>query len=238
MQSIPPSKRTKVYNYDYITTFQAVLSYCNDVSFAVTMADKDLGIINTDFKENEGTSKFFFGNFRAKLNFYLKKQSESSIQVIINASGERQGAFGSWTQSTMTEQQAIELYQQIFSGIDKQLRQNSNSTSPETSNNLPLQGDDAEFNSFTLELKSEEPTTLFGGRVSLTYFNAFSGKSKLSGKGVWGFSKYRDGKYDSIEINISKGETVYLQTDETIIFEIFVEQERYNSITLVFKKLL
>jgi hypothetical protein len=121
MQTIDISKRTRKFNADYLSTFKAVAGYCNERGFAITMADKDLGLLNTDYKENDGTTKFFFGNYRSKLNFSMKMVSENETQVIVNASAEKQGAFGSWTQTTMSEDQAIELFKKIFTGIQSQL---------------------------------------------------------------------------------------------------------------------
>ena len=77
MQSIDISKRSRKFNADYLSTFKAIAGYCNDRGFAITMADKDLGLLNTDYKENDGTAKFFFGNYRSKLNFSMKKISEN-----------------------------------------------------------------------------------------------------------------------------------------------------------------
>lgn len=236
MQSIPSSKRTKVFNTDYLTTFKAVISYCNDRSFAITMADKDLGIVNTDFKENEGTSKFFFGNYRSKLNFSIRQLSESTTQVLINASAEKQGAFGTWTQTTMTENQATDLYHQIFSGIGNNLPGFRGKPKSENDKNSLSNEVNTEISSFTLVLKSDEPKTIFSGRASLTYISSYSGKSTLYGKGIWGFSQSKSGTFSDSSIKLSKGESFYVQVDENTVFEITVVQEIYSIITLNFTK--
>lgn len=120
-QTIDVSLRTNVFQADYLTTFKAVVDYCNDGGFAIVMADKELGILNTDYKESGGASSFFFGNSRAKINFSLKKVSETETKVIVTISGEKQGAFGSWTQATMTEGEAKGYYQSVFEGVQARL---------------------------------------------------------------------------------------------------------------------
>ena len=121
MQTIDVSNRQHTYDKAYLDVFRAAVDYCNQESFAITQMDKELGVINTDFKENDGTSKFFLGNRRVKLNFSLRSINETSTKVIAIISAEEQGAFGSWEQTTMTEGEAIDYYNKVFDGIQHML---------------------------------------------------------------------------------------------------------------------
>lgn len=121
MQSISVQNRTHVYNASYINTFKAAIDYCNEKSFAILQADKDLGIINTDYKEADGASAFFFGNKRVKINLSLKDIASDSTQIIAIISAQNAGAFGSWQQATMSESQAADYYNMLFTGIENQL---------------------------------------------------------------------------------------------------------------------
>lgn len=117
VQSLDSSVRTYTYERDYNSVLKAIVTYCNEKAFPITSVDKELGIINTDYKENEGTAKFLFGNSRAKMNFSITKQQESKTKVLLNLSIEKQGAFGSWSQATMTEGQAADYYKTVFKNI-------------------------------------------------------------------------------------------------------------------------
>lgn len=125
MQSIDVNKRTRVFNADYKTVFKAVVGYCNERSFAIIMADKDLGIVNTDWKENSGVSKFFTGNKRAKINFGLKETADGKgTRVVLTVSAQSQGMFGTYQEATMTEGQAVDAFNAIFDSIQGQIGSN------------------------------------------------------------------------------------------------------------------
>jgi hypothetical protein len=125
MQSIDVNKRSRVYQAEYITVFKAVIGYCEEKAFAIIMADKDLGIINTDWKENSGVSKFFIGNKRVKINFSLKEiVSGKETRVVLTISAQEQGLFGTYQESTMTESQAVDAYNTVFGRIQQQISSN------------------------------------------------------------------------------------------------------------------
>lgn len=120
MQTINVENRSRIYNADYNKVLKAILSYCNEYSFPITYVNENLGIINTDYKENAGASKIL-GNYRYKLNYNISKIDDNKTKVVINANYEVQGAFGTWTQSNMSENQAKELYETLLNRINERL---------------------------------------------------------------------------------------------------------------------
>ena len=122
MQTIDVSHRTHIYQSSYQNVLKAVVDYCNEKSFAITSIDKELGIINTDYKENDGTSKFLMGGFRMKINFSISKIDSMNTKMLLNISYENQGKYGSWSQATLGEDKAIEGYEGVFKLIDEKLK--------------------------------------------------------------------------------------------------------------------
>jgi hypothetical protein len=120
MQTLNVSDRQHTFNAPYMKVFRAALNYCSEESFAVLLADKELGIINTDYKE-AAVTEIFFGKSRAKINFTIKKIDSTETNIILIVSAEEQGDYGNWSQMTLTEGQAKDYYQKIFEGIESKL---------------------------------------------------------------------------------------------------------------------
>ena len=243
MQTIPPEQRSRTFRSDYQSTFAAVVNYCNDRAFAITMVDKDLGIINTDYKENDATSRFFLGNYRSKLNVSITKSDPTSTRVLVTASVQKQAAFGSWTQSTMLEQDAVSLYQQIFSGIESHLQYTTPgvpNTNVNTAKTSPVQQPTIDRSdssgTFTINLLSEKPQVILGGRVSLVYHFNSSGISTLSAKGIWGFATFSTGPFDNSSFSFLLNDTFYMQTDESNLYKISVVEENQNDLVIIINK--
>ena len=123
MQSIPPEQRTHFFEANYNQTFKAIVSYCNDKGFPIVMVDKDLGIINTDWKMNDGVSKFLVGDQKLKINFAVSevKHSEDSTRVMAIVSAVKSGAFGRESSITMTKGRAKDYYDIIYKGIEERI---------------------------------------------------------------------------------------------------------------------
>lgn len=112
------STRTRIYQADFKTVLKAVLAYCQEQSFAVLSVDKDLGIVNTDWKSAGG----LLLHRRIKINFVLKDQ-ESATKVVLTISEERQNnpVSGNYETYTMNDKEANKAYQDILDGIQKQI---------------------------------------------------------------------------------------------------------------------
>ena len=121
---LDPSVRTHVYQADYKSTLKAVIAYCQDESLPVLTVDKDLGIVNTDWKNTGG---FMLGN-RMKINFSLKDQT-TSTKVILTITTQQQrlngigasASVGDYQERSMPDDEARKAYGQVFTGIQNQL---------------------------------------------------------------------------------------------------------------------
>lgn len=125
MQSLDISYRTRSYDQDYLKVFKACLDYCNYKGIAVKYVDKELGIIDTDFKEKD--PEFTRGilsilsESRIKINFSVKEK-DNETQLVVNASIEDlEGSDGSWRQVNLSESEARDYYDKIFHGVESQL---------------------------------------------------------------------------------------------------------------------
>lgn len=124
MRPLDISKRTRLYAANYKTVFKAVMAYCQDRSIPVLTADKELGLINTDWVGNGG---FLFKN-RLKINFSLKDQGDTT-KVVLTITTQQQrlngigadASVGAYEDSGMTESEATDLYAKVFDGIQKQI---------------------------------------------------------------------------------------------------------------------
>jgi uncharacterized lipoprotein len=122
-QSVAVENRTKIFNSDYAAVFKAAFEYCNEKGFSIVNADKELGILNTDWRENDGAYRFFFGNKKVKFSLSLKKLDEKSTKIVAIISAQESSVFGASREMTGVEGDFIELYKQLFQGIEKQITQ-------------------------------------------------------------------------------------------------------------------
>jgi hypothetical protein len=129
-QGLDVSKRTRVFPAPYDTVMMAAVEYCNDRGFPVTSSDTKLGILNTDYRENDGAARFFLGNARARINMNFKRLGADSTRILLNISTEKQGAFGSWSQMTGSESEIVNIYNEVFDGIRLKLPEPFQSRTP------------------------------------------------------------------------------------------------------------
>ncbi len=107
MQTIDISKRSQKYETDYLSAFKAVIAYCNERNYPIAMADKELGIVNTDYGSDQ------IDNSRLKVNFSLKKLSDTKTNIVIIVSDEKK--------LPIVESAATRIYKRIFDGVQSQI---------------------------------------------------------------------------------------------------------------------
>jgi outer membrane murein-binding lipoprotein Lpp len=122
MQSIDVNARSRTFDADYSTTLKAAVDYLNSDGWQIATVDKDLGLINTEFRSGSGLASILSGEERYKINFYIQKQSAAQTKVIANMlyekkSGGNEFKSGEWTQANMTEGKAIDKYNEILNGV-------------------------------------------------------------------------------------------------------------------------
>jgi len=126
MQSIDVNARSRTFDSEYTTTLKAAIDYLNADGWQIATVDKDLGIINTEFKSASGLSAMLSGEERYKMNFSVQKQSSTQTKVIANMLYEKKttgdaSKSGGWVQATMTENEATAKYDEILSGIQSHI---------------------------------------------------------------------------------------------------------------------
>src|SRR5260221_4643761 len=82
VQTVDISHRTRVYQADYQKVLKAVVDYCNDIGFPVSMAEKESGQIDTGYRVNEGLGMPILVQSRARVSFSLEKLSDSETKMI------------------------------------------------------------------------------------------------------------------------------------------------------------
>lgn len=126
MQSIDVNARSRTFDADLTTTLKAAVDYLNADGWQIATVDKDLGIINTEFKSVSGLASILSGEERYKMNFSIQKQSPTQTKVIANMlyekkSGGNVSKSGEWTQANMTESTATDKYKEILNGIQSKI---------------------------------------------------------------------------------------------------------------------
>jgi Tfp pilus assembly protein PilX len=126
MQSIDVNARSRTFDADLTTTLKAAVDYLNADGWQIATVDKDLGIINTEFKTVSGLASILSGEERYKMNFSIQKQSPTQTKVIANMlyekkSGGNVSKSGEWTQANMTESTATDKYKEILNGIQSKI---------------------------------------------------------------------------------------------------------------------
>jgi hypothetical protein len=119
-QSLNVSQRSRTYKADYSTTMKGCVTYCEVQGFPLQTVNEKMGIMSTDYRENDGTSKFFFGNVRAKITFNLHAVDSASTKVVANIVSEQEKGnvfFRSYSAATMTGGQATNIYTSLFDAI-------------------------------------------------------------------------------------------------------------------------
>lgn len=91
--------------------------------------------------------------------------------------------------------------------------------------------------SFSIELKTEDINLVLGDKFTITYTNRAFSRSILSFRGIMGVGKNQIGPFNTVDLEISKGDVFYIQVSSNILYRIKVEQEVHKTITLSFTKM-
>ena len=117
-QSISVETRTRIYDADFDPVFDAVVAALAIDGYAVTEADRDNGIINTDERVRVGL-RIFQGN-RTKVTA-LVRTSDDGTTVVLNLSSTEANDEGGESVSIMPKGVAREFYRELFAKIEAQL---------------------------------------------------------------------------------------------------------------------
>ena len=120
-QNLPVQDRSRVYDTEYEDVFDATVQMLAEQGFAIIDAEKDEGIINTDYRVESNIWSFFTGPTRMKVSALISNAS-SGTQVLLNfdlqeadTSGDAPGVYNS---TSLTPRAARRYYQEFFSSLD------------------------------------------------------------------------------------------------------------------------
>ncbi len=124
-QSLPSEDRSRVYNLEYDLVFDATVQALAEEGFAVIDAEKDEGIINTDYRAEGAFFSFLTGGpTRLKVSA-LVSQADNGIHVLLNF--DLQDANPSvesgnlYNARSMSPRRARRYYQELFGEIEERL---------------------------------------------------------------------------------------------------------------------
>ena len=115
--SVSMKNRVKIYSSSYTNVFKAVLDYCSSDGYAIQTIDKELGIIQTDYKSRGGIMK----EGRIKLNFALSKLDDNKTKLVLIARIEEQDKIGNWHADQSLSGAWEDVYAIIFKNISERL---------------------------------------------------------------------------------------------------------------------
>ena len=115
--SVSIENRTRTYSSSYKEVFKAVLDYCSSEGYAIQSNDKDLGIIQTDYKSRGG----FLKEGRIKLNFNLNEVEDKKTKIVLIATIEEQDRRGNWHADQSVSGAWEDVYEIIFNNISERL---------------------------------------------------------------------------------------------------------------------
>ena len=117
-QSIPVESRTRMYDASFDQVFDAVVAALTIEGYAVTDANRDSGIINTDARVRLGL-RLFQGN-RTKVSALIR-DTDDGTTVILNLSSTSANEEGGESVAVMPKSAAREFYRELFSKIEAEL---------------------------------------------------------------------------------------------------------------------
>ena len=117
LQSVDASKRTRQFYADYLSTFNAALTFCSQAGYTISYADKNSGVINTDYK----TTPDYAGLFekRVRVSFHVSPGSELGTMVTATIVAEfyMGGKFKTWETIKMSQEEAEREYRRVLSSV-------------------------------------------------------------------------------------------------------------------------
>ena len=123
-QSLPVEDRSRTYDLDYDFVFDATVQMLAEQGFAIIDAEKDEGIINTDYRAESSLLSFLSGPTRLKVSA-LVSDAPNGTRVLLNfdlqdVDDDVRGAYSS---RSLTPRAARRYYRDIFDSLENYLAQ-------------------------------------------------------------------------------------------------------------------
>ena len=122
-QSLPVEDRSRTYDLDYDQVFDAVVMTLVNEGFSVIDAEKDEGIVNTDYRSEGRWLTLLTGATRMKVSALIT-EANSRTRVVLNFSLEDATddlAPGTFQSRNVTGKRARRIYNDMFADIAEQL---------------------------------------------------------------------------------------------------------------------
>jgi len=130
-QSLSVTERSRVYDLDYDRVFDATVLVLAEHGYAVIDAEKDEGIINTDYRAHDRLFSFLSGPTRRKISALIST-TPIGTQVLLNLdiqelsdgspiSGILGGDSGNYTSKQVSPRQARRYYNELFENLENYL---------------------------------------------------------------------------------------------------------------------
>jgi hypothetical protein len=117
LQSVDASRRTRTFNADYLSTFNAVLAFCSQNGYNASYADKNSGVINTNYKRLSTNYALVFEQ-RMRVTFYVRAISASQTMVTATLALEYYVTrYETWETREMSADEAEGIYERVLSSV-------------------------------------------------------------------------------------------------------------------------
>ncbi len=123
-QSLPVEDRSRTYDLDYDIVFDATVQMLAEQGFAVIDAEKDEGIINTDYRSPQNRfMSFIVGDTRMKVSALISEAPNGTRALINFELQDVNTGPGSpdYTPRTLSPRAARRYYQEFFESLDNYL---------------------------------------------------------------------------------------------------------------------
>jgi len=117
LATAPVSCRTRQIPAPYYVVFEACLAHLTASGWMIELAQKESGIITTDYWTNSGLSAVFAGHERVKYSLYLAPVGEDSTRIVATKSRQNSN-LGGWSESNVLTADAAEEYKRTLDAIE------------------------------------------------------------------------------------------------------------------------
>ncbi|MCY3593778.1 MAG: hypothetical protein OXH01_00865 [Bacteroidetes bacterium] len=121
-QSLPAEDRSRTYDLDYDFVFDATVQMLAEQGFAIIDAEKDEGIINTDYRAEGSFLSFLSGPTRLKVSA-LVSDAPNGTRVLLNFDLQDvdDDARGVYNSRSLTPRAARRYYREFFGSLEDYL---------------------------------------------------------------------------------------------------------------------
>lgn len=120
-QSLPVEDRSRTYDVAYDIAFDAIVTSLVEQGYAIEDADKDQGLINTDFLLQQSLASWLRGGTSRMKVSALVRDTEAGVRVVLNlALQDADEAFTgpNYSSRNLTARKARQLYTLLFEHIE------------------------------------------------------------------------------------------------------------------------